>query len=53
MPYFPANQPVQNYTAPIRNRGPMHSFWAALRTVGDKIELTVTIVTREHYYHGR
>jgi hypothetical protein len=23
------------------------------RRVGDKIELTVTIVAREHYHHGR
>ena len=38
---------------PSRLRSPMRSFWAVLMTVGDKIELTVTIVTREHNQHGR
>jgi hypothetical protein len=28
-------------------------FWATVGTVGDKIELTVTIMAREHYHHGR
>lgn len=36
-----------------RNTLVMLIFWAALRTVGDKIELTVTIVAREHHHHGR
>ena len=38
---------------PTRNMAVMLIFWAAFRTVGDKIELTVTIVAREHHHHGR
>ena len=43
----------QSYSAPNRNGGSMHKFWATLQAIGDKIELTVTIVTREHNDHGR
>jgi len=36
--------------APIRKTAPSDKGASA---VGDKIELTVTIVAREHYDHGR
>jgi hypothetical protein len=45
--------PVKNCAPSTRNSGGMRKFWATLRAIGDKIALTVAIVAREHYYHGR
>jgi hypothetical protein len=50
---FPADPPVHDCAAATRNTGVMHRFWATFSTIGDKIKLPVTILTREYRHHGR
>jgi len=52
-PPFRADPPGHDCAAATRNTGVMLRFWATFSTIGDKIKLPVTILTREHRHHGR